>query len=67
MVSARAALGLNRIGVHKVWVLEGGLEAWRQQGFPLSRPLETPEVIAERVGIILPKPSLARMGDTADE
>ncbi|MBV8904102.1 MAG: VTT domain-containing protein [Acidobacteriia bacterium] len=58
-VSARAALGLKRIGVDKVWVLEGGLNAWRDQGFPVSGFLEEPEVIAERLGVKLPKPSLA--------
>ena len=33
-VSARAAVGLKRIGVDKVWVLEGGLKAWREHGLP---------------------------------
>jgi membrane protein DedA with SNARE-associated domain/rhodanese-related sulfurtransferase len=55
-VSARAALGLKRIGVDKVWVLEGGLKAWRQHKFPVSQSLEAPEVVAERVGIKLPQP-----------
>jgi membrane protein DedA with SNARE-associated domain/rhodanese-related sulfurtransferase len=54
IVSARAALGLQRIGVKKVWVLEGGLKAWREQGFPLSHSPEVPEVAAERVGVKLP-------------
>jgi 3-mercaptopyruvate sulfurtransferase SseA len=54
-VSARAALALKRIGVDKVWVLEGGLKAWRQQKFPVSQSLEAPEVVAERVGIKLPR------------
>ena len=31
-LSARAAMALKRIGVDKVWVLEGGLKAWREQG-----------------------------------
>ena len=55
VVSARAALGLKRIGVDRVWVLEGGLNAWRDQGFPVSGFLEEPEVIAERLGVKLPK------------
>ena len=54
MVSARVAVALNRIGVNKVWVLEGGLKAWREQGFPVSRYLEAPELVAERVGVKLP-------------
>lgn len=53
-VPARAALGLHRIGVNNVWVLEGGLQAWREQGFPLAKSPEVPEVAAERVGIKLP-------------
>lgn len=53
-VSARAALGLKRIGVDKVWVLEGGLKAWRQQGFPVTQSTEPPEAVAARVGVRLP-------------
>jgi hypothetical protein len=34
-VPARAAVGLQRIGIDNLWVLEGGLRAWREQGFPL--------------------------------
>jgi membrane protein DedA with SNARE-associated domain/rhodanese-related sulfurtransferase len=54
MVAARAALALNRIGVKNVWVLEGGLKAWREQGLPVSQSPEVPEVAAERVGVRLP-------------
>jgi rhodanese-related sulfurtransferase len=54
IVSARAAMGLKRIGVDKVWVLEGGLKAWREQEFPVSQFPEAPEVAAERVGVKLP-------------
>jgi 3-mercaptopyruvate sulfurtransferase SseA len=50
------AVALKRIGVDKVWVLEGGLKAWREQGFPVSKSLEVPEVVAERLGVKLPKP-----------
>ncbi len=59
MVSARAAVDLKRIGVDKVWVLEGGLKAWREQGYPVSQSLEAPEVIAGRFGVKLPGPSRA--------
>ncbi len=62
-VSARAAVGLKRIGVDKVWVLEGGLKAWRECGYPVSQSLEVPEVVAERFGVKLPGPRLARAGD----
>jgi rhodanese-related sulfurtransferase len=55
-VSARVALALTRIGVDKVWVLEGGLKAWREQGFPVSQSPEVPELVAERLGVKLPGP-----------
>ncbi len=55
-LSARVAVALKRIGVDKVWVLEGGLKAWREYGFPVSRSLEAPEVVAERFGVRLPSP-----------
>ncbi|MBV9677632.1 MAG: VTT domain-containing protein [Acidobacteriaceae bacterium] len=56
MVSARVAMALNRIGIDKVWVLEGGLKAWREQGFPVSQCPEAPELVAERLGVVLPRP-----------
>jgi membrane protein DedA with SNARE-associated domain/rhodanese-related sulfurtransferase len=56
IVSARAAVALKRVGINKVWVLEGGLKAWREQGFPVSPSLEAPEVVAQRLGIRLPEP-----------
>ena len=62
IVSARAALGLRRIGVEKVWVLEGGLKAWREQGFPVSQSPEIPEVAAARVGVKLPPHDLLETG-----
>ena len=58
--SARAAMALQRIGVEKVWVLEGGFRAWRDQGFPVSHHVATPDVVAERLGIRLPPLRLAR-------
>jgi membrane protein DedA with SNARE-associated domain/rhodanese-related sulfurtransferase len=54
--SARVAVALKRIGIDKVWVLEGGLKAWREQGFPVAHSLEAPEVVAERLGVKLPEP-----------
>ena len=53
-VSARVAMGLKRIGVDKVWVLEGGLKAWRAHGLPVSQFPELPEAVAERLGVKLP-------------
>jgi len=56
VVSARVAIALKRIGIDRVWVLEGGLNAWREQGFPVAQFLEAPEVVAERLGVKLPEP-----------
>ncbi len=56
-VSARAAVDLKRIGVDNVWVLEGGLKAWRDHGLPVSESLELPEVVAKRLGVTLPPTS----------
>ena len=56
IVSARAAVALKRVGINKVWVLEGGLKAWQEQGFPVSSSLEAPEVVAQRLGVRLPEP-----------
>jgi membrane protein DedA with SNARE-associated domain/rhodanese-related sulfurtransferase len=53
-VSARVAMELKRIGVEKVWVLEGGLKAWREHGYPVANSLELPEVVARRYGVKLP-------------
>jgi rhodanese-related sulfurtransferase len=58
MVSARVAIALKRIGLGKVWVLEGGLKAWHEQGFPVSKSLEAPELVAARLGVKLPKPQV---------
>jgi membrane protein DedA with SNARE-associated domain/rhodanese-related sulfurtransferase len=56
-VAARAAVALKRIGVDKIWVLEGGLQAWREFGFPVSHAPDLPEVVAERCGVKLPEPN----------
>lgn len=53
-VSARAAMALKRIGVNNVWVLEGGLKAWHELGLPVSESPDTPEVVAQRIGVTLP-------------
>jgi membrane protein DedA with SNARE-associated domain/rhodanese-related sulfurtransferase len=55
IVSARVAVALQRIGIDKVWVLEGGLKAWREQGFAVSPSLEAPEIVAARLGVVLPR------------
>jgi membrane protein DedA with SNARE-associated domain/rhodanese-related sulfurtransferase len=54
LVSAHVALALKRIGVENVWVLDGGLQGWREKGLPLSQFPEAPETVAERLGVRLP-------------
>jgi membrane protein DedA with SNARE-associated domain/rhodanese-related sulfurtransferase len=54
IVSARAAVALKRIGVENVWVLEGGLDSWREKGLPVSQFPEAPGAVAERLGVRLP-------------
>ncbi|ADV82879.1 VTT domain-containing protein [Terriglobus saanensis] len=56
IISARVAIALQHRGVHKVWVLDGGLKAWRSQGFPVTTMLSSAEEVAERLGILLPPP-----------
>ena len=57
ITSARAAVALQRIGVENVWLLEGGIQGWRENGLPLSQSLEAPEAVAERLGVGLPDAS----------
>ena len=54
-VAARAAVGLSKIGIDNVWVLEGGLKAWRARGLPVAKAPELPEVVAARLGVKLPE------------
>jgi membrane protein DedA with SNARE-associated domain/rhodanese-related sulfurtransferase len=53
-VSARVAEALERRGVSRVWVLEGGLDAWELEGRPVTTRFKTPEEVAARLGIVLP-------------
>lgn len=49
--SARVALALRKKGFANVWVLDGGLAAWKQAGYPLTKVFQTEEEAAERLGI----------------
>jgi membrane protein DedA with SNARE-associated domain/rhodanese-related sulfurtransferase len=53
--SARVAEALRKRGIFEVWVLEGGLEAWVQEGRPVTTEFQLPEVVAARLGIVLPE------------
>jgi rhodanese-related sulfurtransferase len=41
--SCRVAMNLKKHGVRKIEVLAGGLNAWREQGFPVTRNLVSSE------------------------
>jgi membrane protein DedA with SNARE-associated domain/rhodanese-related sulfurtransferase len=56
IVSARVAVSLRQHGAKNVWVLDGGLKAWQDQGFPVTTQLSTPQQLAVRLGIDLPPP-----------
>jgi membrane protein DedA with SNARE-associated domain/rhodanese-related sulfurtransferase len=51
LTSARVAVALQKIGISNVWVLEGGLAAWKKDGFPVTVHLSTSSEVAERFGI----------------
>jgi membrane protein DedA with SNARE-associated domain/rhodanese-related sulfurtransferase len=53
--SARVAEALRKRGIFEVWVLEGGLEAWVQEGRPVTTHFQKPEEVAARLGIVLPE------------
>jgi rhodanese-related sulfurtransferase len=51
---ARVALSLKKKGIPRVWILEGGLTAWKQDGFPVSPILPATWKAIERAGIRIP-------------
>jgi len=55
LASARVSEALRKRGLTNVWVLEGGLAAWVQEGLPVTSDLKTPEEVAARLGIVLPE------------
>ena len=49
--SARVAVALQKKGISKVWVLDGGLTAWEREGLPVTVNLSTSKDAAKRFGI----------------
>jgi 3-mercaptopyruvate sulfurtransferase SseA len=39
------------MGISNIWVLEGGLAAWKKDGFPVTVYLSTSREVTERFGI----------------
>lgn len=54
LTSARTAMALRRKGISNVWVLQGGLKAWRQLNLPVTTKLSSPDEVAARFGVELP-------------
>lgn len=54
ITSARTAVLLRRKGIVNVWVLEGGLKAWRELDLPVTTELCTAAEVAARFGVELP-------------
>ena len=53
ITSARTALSLRRKGILNVWVLEGGLQAWRKLDLPVTTELSSAVELAARFGVEL--------------
>ena len=51
LTSARVAVALQKMGISNIWVLEGGLSAWKKDGFPVTVHLSTSSEVTERFGI----------------
>jgi len=51
LTSARVAVALQKLGISNVWVLEGGLAAWKKEDFPVTVHLSTSSEVTERFGI----------------
>jgi membrane protein DedA with SNARE-associated domain/rhodanese-related sulfurtransferase len=54
LTSARTAVALRHKGISNVWVLEGGLQAWRGLDLPVTTKLSSPVELAARFGVELP-------------
>jgi membrane protein DedA with SNARE-associated domain/rhodanese-related sulfurtransferase len=59
LVSARVAMAMKRRGVANVWLLEGGLAAWKAEGYATTSTLGTREDLTTRFGIQLPPDPVA--------
>jgi membrane protein DedA with SNARE-associated domain/rhodanese-related sulfurtransferase len=55
-VSARVAVAMRKHGIHNIHILEGGLEAWKRLGFPLSEHFADIEAETARLGMQVSPP-----------
>jgi membrane protein DedA with SNARE-associated domain/rhodanese-related sulfurtransferase len=55
-VSARVAVAMRKHGIHNIYVLKGGLEAWKSLGFPLTEQFADMQAEVARLGIEVTPP-----------
>ena len=55
-VSARVAVAMRKDGIRRVQILDGGLEAWKSLGLPLSEKFPDPQTELNRLGIEVQPP-----------
>ncbi len=55
-VSARVAVAMRKHGILRVQILDGGLEAWKALGLPLSDKFADPQAEMHRLGIEVQPP-----------
>jgi membrane protein DedA with SNARE-associated domain/rhodanese-related sulfurtransferase len=55
-VSARVAVAMRKHGIQNIYVLKGGLEAWKGLGFPLTEHFADMEAEVARLGIEVTPP-----------
>ena len=51
ITSARVALALGKKGIPKLWILDGGLDGWIKEGYPVTPDLSSPGDRALELGI----------------
>ena len=51
ITSARVALALRKKGIQNVWILEGGLNRWIKEGYPVIPNLTNPKDRVAELGI----------------
>ena len=55
-VSARVAAAMRKHGIQNVYILTGGLEAWKARDLPLSEEFASTEAVLARLGIEMSPP-----------
>lgn len=65
-MTARVAAAMRKQGVSRILILEGGLEAWKTDGFPLNAEFADPRQELKRLGTeIFPPPWTASDEETS--